>query len=212
MTTNGQRSLAERLTGIDEIECITPDLNGVPRGKVMTAEGFLEGRRLQMARGVLLQCIMGGYPPARFYGSDDGDLALVAEASRLWLVDRSFGRLFVLEINGDFPAPLPVVTEVGALGSGVRGVRAATGGVDVVLRERLGVRELLIGHDHGFGRARSGVGQLAVGHRRPRFPAVARLTLVQALRRRPVVAQTRIGECSLQRRHLETLRLQPLES
>jgi riboflavin kinase / FMN adenylyltransferase len=28
--------------------------------------------------------------------------------------------------------------------------------VDVVLRERLGVRELLIGHDHGFGRARSG--------------------------------------------------------
>lgn len=28
--------------------------------------------------------------------------------------------------------------------------------VDAVLRERLGVRELLIGHDHGFGRARSG--------------------------------------------------------
>jgi glutamine synthetase len=51
MTTDGQRSLAQRLTGIDEIECVTPDLNGVPRGKVMTAEGFLEGRRLQMARG-----------------------------------------------------------------------------------------------------------------------------------------------------------------
>ncbi|MBI6950036.1 glutamine synthetase family protein [Pseudomonas koreensis] len=49
----------------------------------MTAEGFLEGRRLQMARGVLLQCIMGGYPPARFYGSDDGDLALVAEPSMI---------------------------------------------------------------------------------------------------------------------------------
>lgn len=59
MTTDGQRSLAQRLTGIDEIECVTPDLNGVPRGKVMTAEGFLEGRRLQLARGVLLQCIMG---------------------------------------------------------------------------------------------------------------------------------------------------------
>ena len=83
MTTDGQRSLAQRLTGIDEIECVTPDLNGVPRGKVMTAEGFLEGRRLQMARGVLLQCIMGGYPPARFYGSDDGDLALVAEPSMI---------------------------------------------------------------------------------------------------------------------------------
>jgi glutamine synthetase len=72
-----------QLQGIDEIECVTPDLNGVPRGKVMTAEGFLEGRRLQMARGVLLQCIMGGYPPAKFYGSDDGDLALVAAPSQV---------------------------------------------------------------------------------------------------------------------------------
>ena len=60
-----------------------PDLNGVPRGKVMTGEGFLSGRRLQLARGVLLQCIMGGYPPARFYGSDDGDLALVAEPTQV---------------------------------------------------------------------------------------------------------------------------------
>lgn len=51
MTTSGQCALAERLSGIDEIECVTPDLNGVPRGKVMTAAGFLEGRRLQMARG-----------------------------------------------------------------------------------------------------------------------------------------------------------------
>ena len=79
MTTNGQHSFAERLQSVDQIECVTPDLNGVPRGKVMTAEGFLEGRRLQLARGVLLQCIMGGYPPAKFYGSDDGDLALVAD-------------------------------------------------------------------------------------------------------------------------------------
>lgn len=71
------------LQGIDEIECVTPDLNGVPRGKVMTAEGFLEGRRLQMARGVLLQCIMGGYPPAKFYGSDDGDLALVPDPGQV---------------------------------------------------------------------------------------------------------------------------------
>ncbi|MFJ4054458.1 glutamine synthetase family protein [Pseudomonas sp. NPDC089743] len=49
----------------------------------MTADGFLEGRRLQMARGVLLQCIMGGYPPAKYYGSDDGDLALVAEPAQI---------------------------------------------------------------------------------------------------------------------------------
>ena len=83
MSSDGHNSLAQRLMGIDEIECVTPDLNGVPRGKVMTAEGFLEGRRLQLARGVLLQCIMGGYPPARFYGSDDGDLALVADPAQI---------------------------------------------------------------------------------------------------------------------------------
>lgn len=74
----------DTLTGVDEIECVTPDLNGVPRGKVMTAAGFAEGRRLQLARGVLLQCIMGGYPPARFYGSDDGDLALVPDPAHLY--------------------------------------------------------------------------------------------------------------------------------
>tara|TARA_R100001244_G_scaffold23821_1_gene24418 strand:- start:22723 stop:24066 length:1344 start_codon:yes stop_codon:yes gene_type:complete len=83
MTTASRIALEERLRGVDEIECVTPDLNGVPRGKVMTAEGFLEGRRLQLARGVLLQCIMGGYPPARFYGSDDGDLALNAEPTQV---------------------------------------------------------------------------------------------------------------------------------
>ncbi|SDJ68719.1 glutamine synthetase [Pseudomonas indica] len=83
MSSNGRSPLAERLAGIEEIECVTPDLNGVPRGKVMTAEGFLEGRRLQLARGVLLQCIMGGYPPARFYGSDDGDVALCADPRQI---------------------------------------------------------------------------------------------------------------------------------
>lgn len=83
MTTVGLSSLAQRLTGIDEVECVTPDLNGVPRGKVMTSEGFLDGRRLQLARGVLLQCIMGGYPPARFYGSDDGDLALIPDPAQI---------------------------------------------------------------------------------------------------------------------------------
>ncbi|WP_417663227.1 glutamine synthetase family protein [Pseudomonas sp.] len=49
----------------------------------MTAAGFLEGRRLQLARGVLLQCMMGGYPDAKFYGSDDSDLALIAEPTQI---------------------------------------------------------------------------------------------------------------------------------
>ena len=84
MSTDGRSLLAERLSAIDEIECVTADLNGVPRGKVMTTAGFLEGRRLLLARGVLLQCIMGGYPPARFYGSDDGDLVLTTTPERVF--------------------------------------------------------------------------------------------------------------------------------
>lgn len=80
------QALAERLADVEEVECVTPDLNGVPRGKVMTATGFLAGQRLQLARGVLLQCIMGGYPPTCFYGSDDGDLLLVPDPQQIHLL------------------------------------------------------------------------------------------------------------------------------
>ncbi len=83
MSSTRRPELQALLQGVDAIECVTPDLNGVPRGKVMTAAGFLEGRRLQLARGVLLQCMMGGYPEAKFYGSDDSDLALIAEPTQI---------------------------------------------------------------------------------------------------------------------------------
>ncbi|MCP8464828.1 glutamine synthetase family protein [Pseudomonas sp. ZM23] len=71
----------------------------------MTGEGFLTGRRLQLARGVLLQCIMGGYPPARFYGSDDGDLALIAEPTQIhrlpWSDEpRAFAICDAVELDG----------------------------------------------------------------------------------------------------------------
>ena len=78
LTSTELASLREQLSGVVEIECVTADLNGIPRGKVMTVESFLSGRRLQLARGVLLQCVMGGYPAPRFYGTDDGDLVLNA--------------------------------------------------------------------------------------------------------------------------------------
>ncbi|HYQ39657.1 MAG TPA: glutamine synthetase family protein [Pseudomonas sp.] len=96
---------AERLAAVDEVECVTPDLNGIPRGKTMTAEGFLSGRRLQMARGVLLQCLMGGYPPARFYGSDDSDLVLRADPQQVHLLPwsatpRALAVCDALEIDG----------------------------------------------------------------------------------------------------------------
>ena len=96
---------AERLAAVDEVECVTPDLNGIPRGKTMTTEGFLSGRRLQLARGVLLQCLMGGYPPTRFYGSEDGDLALQADPRQVHILPwgetpRALAVCDALEIDG----------------------------------------------------------------------------------------------------------------
>ena len=60
MSTPERAALAELLRGVDEVECVTPDLNGVPRGKVMTVEGFLQGRRLQLARGVCCSASWAG--------------------------------------------------------------------------------------------------------------------------------------------------------
>src|SRR5690606_8576576 len=37
-----------------------------------------------LTRSVLLQCILGGYPPARFYGSDDGDVVLSCVPERVF--------------------------------------------------------------------------------------------------------------------------------
>lgn len=98
MTSKHPRSLAGRLAGVEEIECVTPDLNGVPRGKVMTATGLLQGRRPQLARGVLLQCIMGGYPPVRFYGGDDSDLILNPDPQQIHLLPWSGERPRALAI------------------------------------------------------------------------------------------------------------------
>lgn len=68
--------LVQRLAGVSEVECVIPDMNGVPRGKVVNAAAYIEGRQVQMARGVLVQCLMGGYPEPQYYGYDDSDFIL----------------------------------------------------------------------------------------------------------------------------------------
>lgn len=68
--------LVQHLTGVSEVECVIADMNGIPRGKVINAPAYLGGRRIQMARGVLVQCLMGGYPEPQYYGYDDSDFIL----------------------------------------------------------------------------------------------------------------------------------------
>lgn len=69
-------SLAARLAGVAEVECVIADMNGIPRGKRVNARAYLEGRRVQMAHGVLVQSLTGDYPDPRFYGYDDSDFSL----------------------------------------------------------------------------------------------------------------------------------------
>lgn len=68
--------LAERLAGVVEVECVIADMNGLARGKLINARAYLEGRRVQMAHGVLVQSLTGEYPEPRFYGYDDSDFRL----------------------------------------------------------------------------------------------------------------------------------------
>lgn len=58
--------------------------------------------------------------------------------------------------------------------------------VDLVLRERLGVRELLIGYDHGFGRARSGDAEILRALGRDRGFEVGVVEAMQGGDQRPI--------------------------
>src|SRR5690606_2065611 len=69
-------TLAQRLDGIGEVEFVIPDMNGIPRGKVIHARNVINGRRVQMAHGVLTQCLTGEYHDPRYYGYDDSDFIL----------------------------------------------------------------------------------------------------------------------------------------
>lgn len=62
--------------------------------------------------------------------------------------------------------------------------------VDLVLRDRLGVRELLIGHDHGFGRARSGDADVLQALGRVRDFAVDVVEAVAGSDGRPISSTT----------------------
>ena len=76
--------LAQR--GIEDIECITPDIAGVARGKMMPSSKFLDGSKLAIPSSVFMQTISGEYPEESdtfTYPPNDGDLQLVPDLSTL---------------------------------------------------------------------------------------------------------------------------------
>ncbi len=51
---------------ITEVECLVPDMSGIPRGKILPAQKFLESegdRGLRIPEAIFVQTISGDYPP-----------------------------------------------------------------------------------------------------------------------------------------------------
>ncbi len=72
--------------GIEDIECITPDLAGVARGKMMPTSKFLDNSTLALPASVFMQTISGEYPDETEgfqYPPHDGDLQLVPDLATL---------------------------------------------------------------------------------------------------------------------------------
>ena len=75
-----------RHRGIDDVECITPDLAGVARGKMMPAKKFTANTSLALPSALFMHTISGEYPEetGEFrYSPNDGDLKLMPDFSTL---------------------------------------------------------------------------------------------------------------------------------
>jgi glutamine synthetase len=78
-----------RTRGIEDVECITPDLAGVPRGKMMPSSKFTSNTSLALPSALYRHTISGEYPEetASFrYEPRDSDLKLVPDLSTLSVV------------------------------------------------------------------------------------------------------------------------------
>jgi len=78
-----------RVRGIEDIECITPDLAGVPRGKMMPASKFTSNTSLALPSAIYRHTISGEYPEETEsfrYEPRDSDLKLVPDLSTLSVV------------------------------------------------------------------------------------------------------------------------------
>ncbi|QLF69409.1 glutamine synthetase [Peteryoungia desertarenae] len=78
-----------RARGIEDIECITPDLAGVPRGKMMPSSKFTSNTSLALPSALYRHTISGEYPEETGtfrYEPRDSDLKLVPDLSTLSVV------------------------------------------------------------------------------------------------------------------------------
>ncbi|WP_075323901.1 glutamine synthetase family protein [Acidithiobacillus albertensis] len=74
--------------GITEVECLVPDLTGIPRGKIVPANKYLKGGTLRLPEAIFTQTVTGEYPEDDETGSDPAviDMQLVPDESTIRLV------------------------------------------------------------------------------------------------------------------------------
>jgi riboflavin kinase / FMN adenylyltransferase len=122
--------------GIRGTVCTVGTFDGVHRGHQLVLDRLAERARAMGLPGVLVTF-------------DPHPLEVVNPAAAPPLLTVGAEKTEVLaESRIDYVVVLPFTAALASYG--------AAEFVDLVLRERLGLQELLIGHDHGLGRARSG--------------------------------------------------------
>jgi len=75
--------------GLEDIECIVPDMSGVARGKMMPVGKFLDTPRMSLPGSIFTQTITGEYPDeeeAYPFDAADGDIHLEPDYSTLSVV------------------------------------------------------------------------------------------------------------------------------
>ncbi|MBU0726565.1 MAG: glutamine synthetase family protein [Alphaproteobacteria bacterium] len=79
--------IAER--NIDEVECLVPDLAGIPRGKILPAQKFLNSwgeRGLRLPESIFTQTVTGDFPDDVDINPADSDVYLVPDLSTMRIV------------------------------------------------------------------------------------------------------------------------------
>ena len=71
-----------RSHGVDEVECVTPDMAGVARGKVMPASKYIKESEVRLPISLFMATITGKYPEVDSEGYDiDADIYLAPDIS-----------------------------------------------------------------------------------------------------------------------------------
>jgi glutamine synthetase len=108
MANQHSRDILSSLPEVKQVECVFPDVNGFPRGKIMRAADFAAAKELRIAEAIILQAITGGYPDDAICGETDQDTRLIPDLGTLRQLPWAPSRAWVIHDCVDFagvPSP-----------------------------------------------------------------------------------------------------------